>query len=78
MRPLGSAPRLYVPTARLPGFVEMAAGIAMRTRRVRRREGGHSRAGRPGRHDFPVLAAVVPTWRPSGALRRRRAGLGRD
>jgi hypothetical protein len=41
-----------------------------------RGERGHSRAGRPGRNDFPVPAAVAPTWRPSGALRRPRAGLG--
>jgi hypothetical protein len=43
---------------------------------LRRRECGHSRAGRPGRHDSRSLRQS----RPRGgrrALRRRRAGLGR-
>jgi len=43
-----------------------------------RGERGHSRDGRPGRHDSPILVAVAPAWRPSGARRRPRAGPGPD
>lgn len=58
--------RLYA----LPGEAQGSAGTAaarrMLTCPASWGEDGHSRGDRPGRHDFPVPAAVAPTWRPSG------------